>query len=273
MSVHAPPTKRWLKKWARRLVATFGRCVLAAGIPRDRTGARILTYHRVENDPRDPFAVPPGVFREQMAMVAATGRVTTLRKALEGLHSGDSPMSTIALTFDDGTRDFLTAALPVLQEFALPATLYVSPLRVGKEGFLDWAELRQVQKAGIAIESHGLDHRSLGGLNSEELWRQVDQSRRMIEDRLSHSVTSIAYPYGTYRDFDAAVKESVRRSGYQSGCSSVNGLNLPGIDRYELRRTKVESGDMPVFSWILSGCLDGWAAFDRHLARLQNRYS
>jgi peptidoglycan/xylan/chitin deacetylase (PgdA/CDA1 family) len=273
MTVHATPSKRWLKRWSRRLVAAVGRSALIAGIPRVRTGARILTYHRVEEDPRDPFAVPPDAFREQMAMVAATGRVATLPQALERLDPGNSSGSTLALTFDDGTRDFLTAALPILLEFDLPATLYVSPLRVGKEGFLDWDELKEVQQAGVAVESHGLDHRSLGGLGSEELWRQVDGSRKIIEDRLSRAVTSIAYPYGTCRDFNAAVKESARRSGYRNACSSVNGLNLPGSDRFELRRTKIEHGDLPIFSWILSGCLDGWVVFDRYFAGLQNRYS
>jgi peptidoglycan/xylan/chitin deacetylase (PgdA/CDA1 family) len=273
MNVYATPSKRWLKRWSRRLVAAMGRAARVTENPRAQAGARILTYHRIEDDPRDPFAVPPLFFRAQMSMVSTTGRVTTLAKALEQLDLRDSSSPRVALTFDDGTRDFLVGALPVLQEFDLPATLYVSPLRVGTEGFLGWEELKQVQDAGVTVESHGLDHRSLGGLGREELWRQVDESKRMLEDRLSHAVTSIAYPYGTYRDFNAAVKESVRRSGYKNACSSVNGLNLPGSDRFELRRTKIEQGDQPIFSWILSGCLDAWAIFDRYFAGLQNRYS
>src|SRR4030095_15295147 len=111
----------------------------------------------------------------------------------------------------------------------------------------------------ITVQSHGLDHRSLGKLDPIELWRQVDQSKKMLEDRLAFPVTSIAYPYGTLRDFDAQVKEFVRRAGYQSGCSSVNGINRADRDRYELRRTKIEQGDLSIFLLILAGGMDRWS--------------
>jgi len=273
MSVTSHPAKRWLKRWSRRLVAGAGRTTRWAGRAQPSGALRILTYHRIDEDPRDPFAVSPAAFRKQMATLSSSGFVTPMGEALERLDLGDSSAPRIVLTFDDGTRDFLTEALPVLRDFNLPATLYVSPLRVGGEGFLDWSELKDIREAGVAVESHGLDHRSLGGLTPEELWRQVDESRRMIEERLSHPVSSIAYPYGTLRDFDAKVKESVQRAGYKSGCSSMNGLNRSGADRFELRRTKIEQGDLPIFSWIITGCLDGWALVDRHLAGLQNRYT
>jgi peptidoglycan/xylan/chitin deacetylase (PgdA/CDA1 family) len=205
-------------------------------------------------------------------MLSSISRVTTLENALDRLDVADPGPQAVVLSFDDGTRDFLSKALPILDEFGLPATLYVSPLKIGSPGFLDWSELKEISDRNVAVESHGLDHRSLKGLSVSELLKQVEQSKKMLEDKLGKRVTSIAYPYGTLRDFDESVKQGVREAGYRSACSSLNGLNRAGADRYELRRTKIEQHDQPVFAWIVAGHLDSWAFIDTHFANIQNSY-
>ena len=210
----------------------------------------------------------------QMDSLAATGVVVSLDETLQEIVTGEDDIRPrIALTFDDGTRDFLTEVLPVISRLGLPATLYVSPARIGERGFLTWEEARTVRDAGVHIGSHGLDHRSLGTMSSQEVWTQVSESRRMLEDRLGVVVTSLAYPYGTVRDFSEAVKENLRRAGYRSACTSVNGVNRRSTDLLELRRTKIEQADGPIFRRILLGGLDGWAFVDRNLVSLQNRYA
>lgn len=273
MSVRAPELKRRVKRWARRGLAGASRM---AGIGRDgrlTPGVRILTFHRIADDPADPFAVAPVEFRFMMEAVAASGAVVPLEDALEGIERGGDPGPRVVLTFDDGTRDFLAEALPVLTRLGLPATLYVIPGRVGTEGFLGWEDLRTVGAAGVRIGSHGLDHRSLGALGPDDAWRQVSRSREVLEDRLGAAVTTLAYPYGTVRDYNEPLKRLVARAGYRAALTSVNGVNRRGCDFYALRRTKIEGGDRPIFHRILSGGLDGWALIDRHLAFLQNRYA
>ena len=273
MSVRSPAAKRLLKRWARTALA---RGSLLAGIGRNgrlTPGLRILTYHRIAEDPRDPFAVAPGDFAAQMEAVAATGVAEPLEKSLEQMRQGKDRQPRIALTFDDGTADFLTDALPVLTRLGLPATLYVSPARVGDPGFLDWDALQTVSATGVQIGSHGLDHRSLGRIPPEEVWIQVWESRRRLQDRLRVPVASLAYPYGTVRDFNEGVKGSARKAGYASACTSVNGVNRNSTDPLELRRTKIEQADDAIFRRILAGGLDGWAFVDRNLSLLQNRYA
>jgi len=273
MSVRSSSAKRWLKRWARRTLAQGS---LLAGVGwrgRLTPGLRILTYHRVTDDPGDPFAVAPGEFAVQMDELAATRAVMSLDEGLQLIGTGDDIRPRIALTFDDGTRDFLTDALPVISHLGLPAILYVSPARIGQRGFLEWEELRTVISAGIQIGSHGLDHQSLGKIPALEVWTQVTESRQMLEERLGVAVTSLAYPYGTVRDFSENVKDHLRKAGYSSACTSVNGVNRRSTDPLELRRTKIEQADGPIFRRILLGGLDGWAFIDRNLVSLQNRYA
>ena len=267
-----PLLKRFTKRWTRRLVAAGGRCLHRLGATHPPSGVRILTYHRIAADPLDPFAVDPAEFSRQMQLLLAGCRMVSLEEAISELESSSDPPGTIALTIDDGTRDFLTDGLPTIRRLGLPATLFVSPLKVGMPGFLDWDELSEIRDAGISVGSHGLDHQSLGKLSGGELQDQVYRSRQMLEDRLGIRVTCLAYPFGTSRDFNATVKEEVRRAGYQFACTAINGVNRRGVDLLELKRTKIEQGDGPIFEWTLQGCLDGWEFIDRHLSLLQNRY-
>ena len=263
--------KRMIKCWSRRLFAAGSRAFMASGrnfIP----GVRILTYHRVVADTHDPFSVSPRDFRQQMELVATTGRAVDLGTALKQMAGECEPVPRIVLTFDDGTRDFLTEAFPVLLRLDLPAVIYVNPSRLGSPGFLAWHELRELLRARVQVGSHCLDHVSLGRLERDEVRRQLVESRRVLEDCLGQEVKSLAYPYGTMRDFNERVRDEVKCAGYLSACTSINGVNALGVDPLSLRRTKIEQGDLPIFSWILEGSLDGWSFFDKHLAYVQSRY-
>jgi peptidoglycan/xylan/chitin deacetylase (PgdA/CDA1 family) len=253
-------------------VAVCGRLVEAGREARIAGGVRILTYHRIAPDPADPFAVSPGDFRDQMDLLAEGGGVLPLDSALPA-GGGPADRGRIVLTFDDGTVDFVEEALPVLAERALPAMLYVIPSRVGTPGYVSWSDLERLPGAGVRVGSHSLDHVSLGRLPRDEVRRQVAVSRSILEQRLGVTVDSLAYPFGTLRDFGHLVKEEARRAGYRTACTSINGVNGPTVDPLELRRTKIEQGDGPIFRWILAGCLDGWALIDRYLSFAQNRYA
>lgn len=272
MKVRTRSAKRLIKRVARRACAAASG-VLGVGRAGPTPGVRLLTYHRIAADHEDPFSVPPVAFARQMESLSATGLVVTMDQSLEALERGEAERPRIVLTFDDGTNDFVAAALPVLLRLRLPSTLYVSPGRVGSRGFLDWPDLERAARAGVTIGSHGMDHQSLARLTPSDLRRQATDSRRILEDRLGREVRSMAYPFGTVRDFNAPVKEALRDAGYRSACTSVNGVNRSGVDLLELCRTKIEQGDDEIFQAILGGGLDAWAFFDRHLSMVQNRYA
>jgi peptidoglycan/xylan/chitin deacetylase (PgdA/CDA1 family)/CelD/BcsL family acetyltransferase involved in cellulose biosynthesis len=93
---------------------------------RRRPSGRILYYHRV-NDDRDPFfpSAPLKVFDSQMRFVARHYRVVPLSVLIEHLQSG-STETVIAITFDDGYQDNYSNALPILQRYRLPATIFLT---------------------------------------------------------------------------------------------------------------------------------------------------
>ena len=86
----------------------------------------ILTLHRV-NDENDPFmaSLPTAVFAARMTHIARHYRVLTVEDLAARLHDGTAPRNALAITFDDGYRDNLTHAAPILRRLGLPATIFL----------------------------------------------------------------------------------------------------------------------------------------------------
>lgn len=95
-------------------------------------GFPILTFHRV-NDDHDPFlpAMPTAVFAARLAHIARHYRVLTVEDLVEHARKGTTPRNALALTFDDGYRDNLTHAAPILAQHGLPATIFLATGYIG----------------------------------------------------------------------------------------------------------------------------------------------
>ena len=93
----------------------------------------ILIYHRVlaRDDPFAPWGIGAEGFTAQMAALRNHFNVIPLSEAIARLRSGSLPPRAAAVTFDDGYRDNLTVALPILRRYGIPATVFVA------SGFLD----------------------------------------------------------------------------------------------------------------------------------------
>ena len=90
----------------------------------------ILCYHWLsfrDEHLADPTYITPAFFRRRLERLRAGGySVLPLTEALDRLKRGDLPPRSVAITFDDGTRDFAEFAAPLLREFSMPATVYVT---------------------------------------------------------------------------------------------------------------------------------------------------
>ena len=92
----------------------------------------ILAYHRV-NDQQDPFfgATPVEVFRRQMALLATHFHIYPLQELIRRSAVGDVPPRAVAITFDDGYKDNYEVAFPILKEFNIPATIFLTTGVIG----------------------------------------------------------------------------------------------------------------------------------------------
>jgi peptidoglycan/xylan/chitin deacetylase (PgdA/CDA1 family) len=103
----------------------------------------ILMYHRVAEDAIDPWhlCVSPENFAAQMEFVSRQRRPMRLVDLTHDLEQGRCPRAAVVVTFDDGYRDNLDAALPVLEAFDVPATVFCASGAVGSARAFWWDRL------------------------------------------------------------------------------------------------------------------------------------
>jgi peptidoglycan/xylan/chitin deacetylase (PgdA/CDA1 family) len=234
------------------------------GRPREWTGVRILGYHRIAPG-GDDLSVHPDAFRAQMEQVLEAGlRPVRLDAALDML---EQPVAGrwVCVTFDDGYRDNLLEALPVLEELDIPATIFVPTAVIdGNAGYdwyedpppaLSWEEIARIVAGGLVdVQAHTRTHRRLPHVDDAAAREEIAGAKRDLERHVPYEVTSLCYPAGLYGERDARL---VREAGYRGAVTTRPGVNPGAAPLERLNRTLVYWGDdASRFAAKLNGHLD-----------------
>ncbi len=245
-------------------------------------GVPILLYHSVTRAGAaqgDLYTVTTRRFAQQLALLKLLGYQVVPLDALVARWDAarlPSPRS-VAITFDDGYRDNLDDAWPLLRRFAYPATIFVVSGMVGGRSvwdagnvagtrpLLDWEQLRRLDREGFRVAAHSVSHADLTVLDAEAVAGEIEGSRRDLEDRLGHSVELFAYPYGLV---NGTLQAQAAQAGYKAALSVESGLNTLRTPRFVLRRIQMR-GDDNLFMFLLKL----WVGDDplRRLSRWRRR--
>ena len=210
----------------------------------------ILLYHRVGRPPAvsGPFSagltVQPRVFDSQMEWLARHKfHAISPRQLFDALEWGRPlPPRPVLITFDDGYTDVLWHAEPILHRLHWPATAFVITDRVSgpDPSFLDWRDLRDLERDGFTIGSHTVHHLDLPALTPAQTWLELSQSRDDLADHLHAPVDWFAYPAGRE---DPAVVRLVRRAGYLLAFTTRPGSTQSAREPFLLHRDEIGRGD------------------------------
>ncbi len=227
----------------------------------------VLMYHRVcRGEPRRPseFVVSAETFRRQMSWLARHGYYTPRISAVLR-DGGRAPCvcgRPVVITFDDGYRDVLESAVPVLRAFGFTAAVF--PVLDLARRYNHWDEgpelsgplltadeLRAVEGAGLELGSHTLTHPELTRAPDDVLRFELARSREVLEGVAARPIPVLAYPYG---EVDERVKAAARAAGYVAAFAVNSGpLDWRG-DAFEIRRQRVGNGASDAYMrFILSG--------------------
>jgi peptidoglycan/xylan/chitin deacetylase (PgdA/CDA1 family) len=183
----------------------------------------VLVYHGVasagdEQDPRR-LLVSPEHLEAHVRLLKRRGYNFVPAGQLTG--SGGPQGRTASLTFDDGWRNWLTTALPVLERLDVRGTFFVCPGLFGAMhpdvsgeagALLDESEARALYEAGMELGSHSLSHPDLRRLSDDELAVELRGSKEAVEAITGEPCRLFAYPYGLY---DERVLKAVAAAGYE----------------------------------------------------------
>lgn len=254
---------------------------------------RVLMYHKVNDRPENPLSVPVGLFDEQMALLRERGYAVVSLDAVLDHVAGRAPLPprAVLITFDDGYRDNLENAMPVLQRYGYPGVVFVPigflddarPLpheeRLAGRSLLNptlhWDELPELEAGGLRVESHGIGHRPLADLEIDEAAREITLSKLRLEERLGRPIRAFAYVKGSVAHYRPVHVSLLRQAGYELAFTSVSGANTGALDPLQIHRYNVEPYPTKTFELVLRGACDLIAVKDTvtgtHARRLFNQ--
>ena len=269
----ADRAKQLLKNGVYRAIGETAEVVGAVDGGDERV-LRVLMYHKVNDLQGNPVTVPIALFEEQMAQIRDLGyTVVPVDAVLDHFsHGAPLPPKAVLITFDDGYRDNLCNAAPILQRYGYPAVVFV-PI-----GYLDsarllpheehlvargvlnptlgWSELAELEAAGIRVESHGISHRPLANLEIDEAAREITLSKLRLEQRLGRPVRAFAFVKGSEADYRPLHLSLLKQAGYELAFTSVSGSNGLRSDPLQLHRYNVEPYPTRTFELVLAGACD-----------------
>ncbi len=237
---------------------------LTRQIPKNGSWIRFPYYHHVFDDER-------GSFKKQLQFLRNCGDFISLDDAV-AIAENDAKVDGryFCITFDDGLKNCVTNALPILLEHNAPAAFFVVTRFIGTSPekdreltqsffddhevtveFMTWDDCRTLSRAGMTVGSHTVSHRVLSSLSPEEVERELRESKVRIEAELGIECRHFCAPVGTPdRDFIVNRDPQIAsRLGYKSFLTTQRGSAsrplrphfierdhvLPSWDAYQLR--------------------------------------
>ncbi|MEO8744774.1 MAG: polysaccharide deacetylase family protein [Candidatus Dormiibacterota bacterium] len=209
----------------------------------------ILMYHYIRVPPSIRtdqlgynLSVSPDVFSAQMDWLYSHDYHPVDFNDVRVYFAGTQPMPArpVVITLDDGYADLYTAAYPILAVHGFKAVAYIVSSFVGQARYVTASEVVQMDRNGIEIASHTVDHANLARSSSANVMHQLVESKRWLEQLLGHPVLDFAYPSG---QFNAQVVAEVRAAGYSTAVTTLTSVDHSMADRYTWARVRVGGGE------------------------------
>ncbi|GJM22226.1 MAG: hypothetical protein DHS20C15_21410 [Planctomycetota bacterium] len=131
--------------------------------------------------------------------------------------------------------------------------------------YLDADDCRALDKAGVELGAHTVNHLILSGLEPNQQRLEIEGSLRDLEAWLEHPIPSFAYPYGRSWDYDDTTREILVELGFRSSVTAMTGLNDASTPALDLKRIAVNQDSRlaevlcevdGVFAWLSRRGLD-----------------
>ena len=212
----------------------------------------ILAYHGVaaprhEEDPHNLLVTPERFRGHVELLLGADFEFVTVAELARRAAGGSPPPGLAALSFDDGMQNNHSVVLPLLQEYGIPATVFVTTGLIGSpnpwlsdssgERMMNADELRELTAAGIELGAHTVNHPDLSLMDRESCLREMVDSRTALERLTGGPVTSFAYPFCRYGD---AALEAAAQAGFSA---AVTCEGRGGWHRFEMQRAMLTGKD------------------------------
>ena len=197
-----------------------------------RGRACVLCYHRVlpeeefkaDKSPNSNLIMPTSKFAEQIEFLSENHEVVSMDGLVDYLESEpdrDANKFVVAVTFDDGYKDNLTHALPILEQYNIPATIYITTRFPEGDTWMWWNEIWDYLDNNDVLEVNDVPE----GLTISTLRQKIKCFNKLFDWILNLS-------YEKQKKYVETITKSVARKQYSNLC--LNWEEIKILDQHPL---------------------------------------
>ena len=175
---------------------------------------RVVSFHEIEPQASNPYAVSLSTFISFLDWLEAEGYITLLPNEYAEMYEKKRPVpkKAIMISFDDGYPGNYYYAVPELRKRGMKATFFVHTAYVSDGRHMTWEQLQELQEDDdFEVGSHTVTHKALTKISSQEAKLELTDSYLEILDKTG-KCDSFAYPNGAY---DARVLKIMQKLPYK----------------------------------------------------------
>tara|TARA_B100001121_G_scaffold270540_1_gene255880 strand:+ start:1056 stop:2111 length:1056 start_codon:yes stop_codon:yes gene_type:complete len=157
----------------------------------------------------------------------------------------------ILITIDDGFKSFYREAWPYLKKNKIPFILFVSTEPVGKNGYMTWDEIKEVESFDFAfIGHHSHTHEYLIDMSHDDFIMDIEKASQIFQKNLGYVPEIFSYPFGEYSEF---MKNYIAKN-FKIAFGQHSGVIDNNKNRFELPRFPINEkyGDLKRFKSLIN---------------------
>ena len=214
-------------------------------------GILSLMYHRFNEHKYPSTNIQMDVFKKQMETVKNSNYTFSNPKKFEENFSTPKTNKEILITIDDAFLSFYLEAWPYLKKNKIPFVLFVSTEPIGKKGYMNWKQIKEVgAEKFTVIGHHSHSHEYLIDEDNDFFISDIEKANEIFLKNLGYIPNLFSYPFGEYSKFmrDYISQNFDYAFGQHSGVIDLN------KDKFELPRFPINEnyGELKRFNSIIN---------------------
>ncbi len=217
----------------------------------DDFGIITIMYHRFEENKYPSTNIRINDFKNHLQMIKESDIKFINAANFEDELINNKNQRKLLLTIDDGYQSFYEKAWPILKESKIPFILFVSTREVGKNGYMSWEKIREIEKYDfVEIGNHSHTHEYLIDFKDTDIEQDLKRSIEIFNKELGKNSIFFSYPFGEY---SVALKNIVIKLGFKYAFGQHSGVVDQTKNFYEMPRFPINEkyGETERFKTIL----------------------
>lgn len=201
----------------------------------------ILLYHRICTKPvLGTTWAYEFQFKKQLKCIKEAGyKCVNLKNRINDQKAGE-----FAIAFDDALEELWRFALPALLGNDCTATFFIVSDYIGKisewdvykQKHMTKEQIFELVKSGHRIGSHTATHPDLTKISDRNLFKELADSKKYLEDTFGVEIEYLSYPFGR---FNSNVQNIAKECGYKGALTINHSLTTDYLPDYSISANAV----------------------------------